>query len=97
MSNIAQNLERDTTARFAVYVDDNTIGTEAINYIDKESMQTQLHAAFLSLELTLKEMVLRLAPHKTELISINDSNCTKEKIRILLPIGSLTIPSKMDK
>ncbi|KAL3172592.1 hypothetical protein MRX96_043120 [Rhipicephalus microplus] len=55
MSGVAENPERDTTARFAIYAVDITIWTEAVDYSDKESMQTELQAALLSLESTLKE------------------------------------------
>lgn len=49
MTQIARQLETDTTSRFAIYADDLTVWTEAADYSDVESTVTELQAAAASL------------------------------------------------
>lgn len=93
MTRVAESLERDTSARFTIYADDITIWTEAADYSDMQSMQTELQAAILSLSNTLDNLGLQLSPEKTELISVDGKKATNVNKQITLHIGKSDITS----
>ncbi|KAH6935789.1 hypothetical protein HPB50_010056 [Hyalomma asiaticum] len=93
MTRVAEKLERETTARFTIYAHDITIWTEAADYPDECSMQTELQAAILSLSDTLDNLGLQLSPEKTESLSVDGKRSTNPSKQITLHIGDTDITS----
>lgn len=91
MTRMARQLERDTSARFAIYADDITIWTEGNDFENTDSMITELQAAVASLENHLPQLGLEMAPEKTELLLVHGTKSSPDTEPTALHIANNTI------